>query len=203
MAKIRINVSVLNDAELLVEASQIIASMTGNIYFPNPVPPLSEVKDAYEAYDAAMAAMGTGKDATATKNKARGVLEQVLKELGLYVQLNGKGDEAILKSTGFKLASKPAPVGILPKPINFVAIPAEAPGAVKLSMKAIDGASSYLYEYTMAPSTPASNWEPVITPRASTVVDALTSGQKYIFRAVGIGANPTRIYSDEISSYVL
>lgn len=43
----------------------------------------------------------------------------------------------------------------------------------------------------------------VITSRASAVISDLTSGQQYTFRAVVIGANPARIYSDEISSFVL
>lgn len=203
MAKIRTNLSPLSDADLLVEASKIITSMTGNAYFPNPVPPLSEVKDAYEAFDTAMSATGTSKDATITKNKARAVLEQVLRELGLYVQLNSKGDEAILSSTGYKLASKPTPIGVLPKPVNFTATPADARGSIKLSMKAIDGAGAYVYEYTTAPSTPTSNWERVDTRRASTVISNLKSGQQYTFRAVAVGTDPTRIYSDEVSSFVL
>jgi hypothetical protein len=202
MARIKTGFSTFTDAGLLVEAAQIITSMTGNAYFPNPVPPLSEVEDAYDAYKEAIAAT-SGKEATMTKNKTRAVLERLLGELALYVQLNSKGDEVVLGSTAFRMVSKRVPVGVLPKPSNFTAVPGDMRGSIKLSLKSIDGANSYVYEYTTAPSTPTSNWETIITPRASTVVDDLTSGQKYTFRAVAVGANPTRIYSDEISSYVL
>ena len=202
MARIKIGFSTFTDAALLVEAAQIITSMTGNSYFPNPVPPLSEVQEAYDAYNAAMAAT-PGKDATMTKNKTRAGLEQVLRELGLYIQLNSKGDEAILSSTGYKLASKPAPIGVLPKPSNFAAVPGDVRGSIKLSLKTVDGANSYVYEYTAAPITGTSIWKSVTQPRASTVISNLVSGQQYSFRAVAVGSDPTRIYSDEISSFVL
>ncbi len=138
MAKIKTGFSTYGDLSLLIEASRIITSITGNTYFPNPVPPLSEVKDAYDLFDTAMSAIGNGnKDATMVKNKTRAALERVLGELALYVQLQSKNDEIMLLSTGFRIASKPAPIGVLPKPINFTATPAEAQGSNKLSMKPI------------------------------------------------------------------
>lgn len=124
MARIKTGFSTFSDAGLLIEAYRIITSMTGNAYFPCPVPPLSEVKDAYKLFDTAMSAMGNGnKDATMVKNKTRAALERLLGELALYVQLRSKGDEIILQSTAFRLASKPAPINVLPKPSNFTAAP--------------------------------------------------------------------------------
>jgi hypothetical protein len=204
MAKIKTGFSTFSDAGLSIEAGKIIASMTGNTNFTNPLPPLAAVKDALDAFDTAMSNMGNGsKDVTMVKNKTRVTVEALLTELGLYVQLQSKGDEIILQSSGYELASRRTSVGVLPKPINFVAAPSDARGSIKVSMKAIDGAKSYIYEYTKAPSTATSDWDSITIPRASAVISDLTSGQQYTFRAVGIGTNPTKIYSDEISSFVL
>jgi hypothetical protein len=203
MAKIKIRFTTLADAALLVKASYIVASMTNNPHFVNPVPPLTNLQTAIDAFDDALTNTKTSKEATIIKRNCREALENVLTDLGLFVQLVSKGDEAILASSGYDVASKPMPVGVLPKPENFMAKQGDSRGSIKLSMKAIDGARSYVYEYTNAPVTEQSTWTPVNTPRANVVVDDLTSGSQYSFRAVAIGADPTRVYSDEITSYVL
>jgi hypothetical protein len=203
MAKIRTNFSTYTDAALLVKASFIVASMTNNPHFVNPVPPLTNLQTAIDAFDDALTNAKAGKEATIIKRNCRAALEGVLTELGLFVQLSSKGNEAILATSGYDLASKPMPVGVLPKPENFMVKPAESRGSVKLSMKAIDGANSYVYEYTNAPVTEQSTWTPINASRANVLIDDLTSGSQYSFRAVAIGADPTRVYSDEITSYVL
>ena len=168
------------------------------------MPPLADVQVALDAFDAALTNLGKGgKDATVVKNRCRATLEALLTDLGLFVQLHSKGDEAKLLTTGYDLASKPTPVGILPKPLNFKVTPGEARGSVKVSMNAIDGANSYQYEYTKAPLLQESIWTPVSVPRVSVVIDDLISRSEYYFRGVGTGANPTKVYSNEISSFVL
>lgn len=113
MARIKTGFTTFTDAALLIEASRIIASMTGNPHFTAPVPPLSEVKDAYEAFDTAMSATGDGnKDATIVKNKTRAALERLLGQLALYVQLQSKSNEIILQSSGYELVTKRNPVAV-------------------------------------------------------------------------------------------
>lgn len=131
MARIKTGFTTFSDHGLLMEAGRIIASMTGNPHFADPVPPLSEVKDAYETFDIAMSAMGNGnKEARMVKNKTRAKLERLLGELAMYVQLRSKGDEIILQSSGYELVNRRTSVGVLPKPGNFTAIPADAVAAL-------------------------------------------------------------------------
>jgi hypothetical protein len=203
MAKIRTNVSNLPDAALLVKASYIVTSLTNNPHFVNPVPPLTSVQTAIDAFDEALTNGKPGKEGTIIKRSCRAKLENLLSDLGLFVQLASKGDEAILATSGFDLASKPMPIGVLPKPENFAVKPGDNKGSIKLSVMAIDGAKSYLYEYTKAPATEQSIWTRVPASRSSVTIDDLSSGSQYSFRAVGVGADPTKVYSDEIISYVL
>ncbi len=108
MARIKTGFSNFTDAGLLIEASRIITSMTANPHFRSPVPPLSEVKDAHEAFDTVMSAMYNGnKDARMFKNKTRFALERLLGELALYVQLRSRGDEIVLQSSGYELVNNP------------------------------------------------------------------------------------------------
>ncbi|MDB5190827.1 MAG: hypothetical protein JWQ96_390 [Segetibacter sp.] len=204
MAKIKIGLSPLSDAEVLVSAHIIIRSMTGNVNFANPVPPLADVQAAIDALEAALSNMpAMGKEGTIIKNKCRVNLDALLMDLGLFVQLHSKGNEEKLVSSGFELSSKRAAVGVLAKPQNFRVRPGNGPGSVKLSQDVIDGASTYLYEFVKAPVTNESVWTPLVLKQASIIINGLESGGEYHFRTVGIGTNPTRIYSDEISSYVL
>lgn len=131
MARIKTGFSTFSNAGLLIEAARIITSMTGNAHFTDPVPPLSEVKDAYEAFDTAMSAMGNGnKNAKMVKNKTRAKLDRLLGELALYVQLRSKGEELILQSSGYELVNMSTSADVLPKPSNFTAIPADAHAAL-------------------------------------------------------------------------
>lgn len=78
MARIKTDFSTFSNNALLNEASRIIASMTGNAFFPAAVPPLFDVKEAYDAFYNAVAVPGEGnKDATIVKNKTRHRLERL------------------------------------------------------------------------------------------------------------------------------
>ncbi len=125
MARIKTGFSNFTDAGLRIEVSRIIKSMTGNPYFAGPVPPLHEVKDACEAFDAVIFAIANGsKDAGMIKNKTRVKLERLLGELALYIQLRSKGDEIILQSSGYELVNKRTSISVLPKQYSFSAITA-------------------------------------------------------------------------------
>ncbi len=203
MAVILIGFKNHSDESLVVEAGQIKFSMTNNAHFPSPVPTLTELKDTTDEYSAALDNMGNGANATLLKNEKRKKLEDTLKRLGLYVETVADGNEVIAESSGFKLRNKPSPVGVLPKPANFKVIPAPAKGSVKLSIDKIHGAKTYLFEYKLNANATDDRWINILDSQSSLVISNLLSGQEYIFRVVGIGSNPTRVYSDEVSSFVL
>jgi hypothetical protein len=192
------------DSDLSVKADYILVSMTGNANFANPEPPLAAVQTALDAYNAALTASKTrNAEQVAIKNEKRAVLEGLLTKLALWVQLHSDGSEAVLLSSGFDLAKKRVPVGILAKPQNFVAKAAVGKGSVRLSLERIHGADSYVFEYAKAPVLEDTQWQTVSKTRASALITNLSSGHSYVFRAVAIGANPVRVYSDEVSTYVL
>ena len=125
MATIKTDFSIFSDVRLLVKTSRIISSMTRNTHFPQQVPPLSDVKDAYETFETAMALRGQGnKDATMVKNKTRRTLERLLRQLALYIQLQSNGDRVMLESTGYEIAYEGSYITVLHNPSNFTTIPA-------------------------------------------------------------------------------
>ena len=203
MKKIRIVTGFLRlpQTKLLQKAQMILQCMTGNANFPTPTPDLAALSAAITDYAAALANPAS-KANTALKNQLRAALIALLNQLALYVQMNGNNDETILLSSGYSLSKTKQPVGVLPKASNFKAVPLHN-CMVKLSNQKITGADSYSYSYTTTPVTEASTWTSINSTKAKLVVSNLTSGSCYAFRVAGIGANPTIVNSDVITSYVL
>jgi hypothetical protein len=203
MAKIRTSISNLSDAEAVAKGNVVVTSMENNPHFPNPNPTVPEVKIGLDAFTGALANMGSGKEQTIIKNKARDNFSFLFSSLAFNAQATSRGDELALESSGFDIISRRTAVGILTKPESFGAKPGGVNGSVKLSMKAIDGAKSYIYEYTSMPVTDDSEWISTFSSRASVTITGLVSGTQYCFRAVAVGTDPTLVYSDDVSSYVL
>lgn len=187
--------------KLLQKAQMILQCMTGNANFPTPTPDLTSLGTAIGDFSQALA-NPISKANTALKNQLRAVLIALLNQLALYVQMNCNNDETVALSSGYTLSKTKQPFGVLAKASNFKALPLHN-CMIKLSNKKIDGADSYSYEYTPAPVVDTSIWTIVNSTKASTVISNLNSGSQYAFRVAGIGANPTMIYSDVITSYVL
>jgi len=191
----------LAQTKLLQKAQMILQCMTGNANFPTPAPDLETISSAIADFSEALANPAS-KANTALKKQLRATLIALLNQLALYVQMNGNNDETILLSSGYSLRKTKQPVGVLPKASNFRALPLHN-CMIKLSNKKIDGADSYSYEYTATPVIDTSIWTIINSTKANTVIENLTSGSCYAFRVAGIGANPTVIYSDVVTSYVL
>ncbi|HEX3024969.1 MAG TPA: fibronectin type III domain-containing protein [Chitinophagaceae bacterium] len=202
--KVLIGFSNYKDTDFDQKAQHILQSMTGNANFPTPVPTLSEVQTGITNYSASLAkAVDGSKQDTVLKNQARTALEELLHNLGMYVQLNSKNDPAIMLSSGFDVSKIPTPVGILPKPDGFSVTPSASKGNVDLYVHAIYGAKSYQYEYAETPITSNNGWHVVTNTATEVTINNLQSGKEYAFRVAGIGADPTRTYSDVITSFVL
>ncbi len=196
--KVLINFRSYKDDALDQKAGLILLNMTGNTNFPTPIPALTSVQTALDAYTAALAALGTP-TATVAKNQARASLESLLASLAGYVQRTSNADVGIMLSSGFDVSKPPTPVGVLPKPLGFTVKNATIKGSIVLSVKPVPGAKSYQFEYTDAPVTATSVWK-ILTGTATTfTVPGLQSTKEYTFRVAGIGSNPARVYTDEIS----
>ncbi|MGD0524992.1 MAG: hypothetical protein ABSE49_07605 [Polyangiaceae bacterium] len=74
--------------DLLVHARAIVAAMTKNPVFPSPRPPLTTVRAAIDALDAAQTATLTRAVGTvANRNAKRDQLKQQIEQLAMYVQV--------------------------------------------------------------------------------------------------------------------
>lgn len=200
--KISVNFSRYSDAELIQKTQFIITSTTGNSNYSSPTPSLALVTTANNNFSAACvkAQMGSTND-TLAKNQKRAILVELLHQLGYFVQLNGKNDSLILASSGFDLQKSKSPIGELPKPKKVVLTPSAL--SMKVSVEAIKGAISYNFLYTQAPVNNDSFWNTISSSSRNTIITGLTSGKQYTFKICGVGSDPSRVYSDEVSAYVI
>jgi hypothetical protein len=120
-----------------------------------------------------------------------------------YVQLVSKGDEAIILSSGFDVNRKPAAIGSLTKATGLSIKAGENKGSIVANWNVVAHAGFYEFEYTAAPSNLTSIWLKKTSTKHKMLIDGLTSGKQYVFRVAGAGSDPSRNWSDEISSFVL
>jgi hypothetical protein len=193
-----------SDLELNVKSSNVVGNMTGNIYFPNPMPPLIEITETITSYDAALikAENGTAEDRV-IKNSWRAKLEGQMKDLSMYVQIASKGDDVIVSSSGLDVNRKPGAIGPLQKPVNVSVKMGNNMGSVWVSCDAIPSASFYEYDYAEVTADGTLNWIHKTSTKHKILIEGLTSGKQYVFRVAGAASDPSRVWSDRISSFVI
>ena len=205
IAKVATSFGRYSDGGLAEKAQHIINSMDGNAAYPTPVPAITDIQSLVDSYVTALANLGnTGKQGTLIKDQFRESLEELLNTLALYVQATGGSNIATLQSSGYDLQKgKGGPIGVLAKPANIKVVPGPVPGSIKFSLDTIVGANTYLYQYAETPVNGNTIWQSVYSSKSSYVIDDLTSGKEYAFRVCGIGTDPTLVFSDVITTYVL
>lgn len=193
-----------SDIELNVKASNIILSMTDNSNFTTPVPSLSRVTETNNAYKLSLDKAEDGNKAdTAMKNDQRAKLSTILQELADYVQTASGGEEAIILTSGFEINKKPSTVGPLSKPENFKVVMGSNRGSVIMSCDVVEHAQFYEFEYTEGVPTSNSVWLKITSTRHKLLLEGLVSGKEYTFRVAGAGSDPSRFWSETITTFVV
>jgi hypothetical protein len=193
-----------SDLELNVKSSNVVDNLTANVYFPNPMPTLQEIRETITSYDASLrkAEDGTAEDRV-IKNSWRTKLEGQMKDLSMYVQIASKGDDVIVSSSGLDVNRKPGAVGELPKPVNVSVKMGNNRGSVWVSCNAIPSASFYEFDYAEVTADGVLNWIHKTSTKHKILIEGLTSGKQYVFRVAGAASDPSRVWSDQISSFVI
>jgi len=133
-------------AELFIYATTVLKQMSGNVYFPNPYPPLADVRTAADDFQAAeVATLMWTKGTVSLRNAKRLVLVGLLERLITYVQsvADAMPEEgpAIIQSSGFSLRKTPA----LPQ-LGFHATRGSVSGSVKIVAPAAARRAAYDWE---------------------------------------------------------
>jgi hypothetical protein len=189
----------LSDAELDNFTENIIDSLTGNAGFPQPLVPLPALTAGLTAFRSAMSAAAQGgKQDTAAKNAARGVLENLLRSQAAYVQGVAGNDLSVLLSSGFEAVSNDKGAQItLPRP---VVLALENEQSTKLALRLQRVPTARAYEVRMSYGT--NGWQVVgiFTQARKIVLENLTPGTTYTVQARAIGGSTgSSDWSDPVS----
>ena len=137
------------------------------------------------------------------KNNLRASLVLILQQLGDYVQTASGGNEAIILTSGFDVNKKPSAVGVLDKPDNFKIAMGANRGSVVASCDVVDHAQFYEFEYTEGTPTASSVWVKQTSTKHKILIENLVSGKEYTFRVAGAGSDPSRVWSNSITTFVV
>lgn len=193
-----------SDLNLSKKTNYILDKMQGNVAFVASRPPLEEVRTANNLYITSLGKVEYGtKEDTVLKNSCRQAVEKLLKSLALYVQEISNGDEAIILSSGFDVNKKATTIGQLDKPENLIVKPGDNKGAILVSCDVVNNANFYEFEYMEITADGSGIWIQRTSTKRKIQIEGLTSGKQYRFRVAAAGSDPSRIWSDEVSSYVL
>jgi hypothetical protein len=175
----------LSVSELLTFGNTAVASINGNSYFSTPHPTLSACSTALADLETAAEAAKNGDggtEATAIQDMKRLVVQNLLTELGHYVEdtandpTNVGQEAAVILSAGMKVKK------VSPRQKRvFAAKSGKLMGTVDLiAPRALRG--THEWGYTTTPNDPESWFEVTPTTKGATTVTDLTGLTKYYFR---------------------
>jgi hypothetical protein len=203
MVKINLGFGKYTEANLLVVAQAIHTAMTGNSNFPTPTPTLPAFQTTISEYsDALSAAKEGGKTNVAIKNQKKDDLIFVLVALANYVAFTANSDEVMLTSSGFPLTKQREPLPPLAKPEIIKLDNGTNAGELNVTIAAIKGAKTYVYQYTKDPLNDANEWTGQNSTLTKFNFSELESGKKYWCRVVAYGTNQQIVFSDPVSRIV-
>jgi hypothetical protein len=175
----------LKDTDLLTFGDGVVAGLTGNASFPNPVVPLPTLSANLSSFrDAVAAAEDGGKQAIATRDAARPPVVSVLRQLASYVESIASEDLPMLLSSGFQAVNNDRTRIVLPKPV-VLGLDNEQSAQLALRLQPVPTARAY--EVRMSFGT--NGWQSVgiFTQARKIVLEHLTPGTTYTVQARAIG----------------
>ena len=191
----------LSDSKLLTKALDILASMTGNAFFPTPTPTLAVVADAITAFQEALIGAATrDRSKVIIKNRARVDLIAILKALGNYVTFTANGDSAMIGSTAFDTRKIPQPV-IVGKPTVQVEQGVNSGELINIADTAGKG-RSFVHQYTPDPLTEDSVWESFTSTSRKFTFTGLQKTKIFWCRVGVVGGKGQQVFSDPVSKVV-
>lgn len=201
--KAKLSLSGLSPAALLAVGRNVVAKMTGNPAFPNPVPSLAEVSTACDNLEAAIIdASDGGKSKVAVRRQRVAELVNLLRRLALWVENVANGNASLILSAGMDVKRASSPVGTPPVPTGLRCSLPGSNGLVQLSWDAVKEAYTYEVQYCQGEKPSEDAFTKLVTiTRSSYLVERLVSGLQYWFRVSATGTAGTSGWSDPARAY--
>ncbi|MCB0809517.1 MAG: hypothetical protein KDB96_09590, partial [Flavobacteriales bacterium] len=152
MKKVKAGLRGLSAAQKVDRGNAVLEQMTGNPYFPDPVPSLQELQVATDDLEqACVDALDRGRMACARKRSAVARFDKLLSALTSYVNGVSMGNEEMLYSSGLPIAKRPAPLTDLKVPNGLSFKRTQFPDQWEVRWNRVPGAVVYELEFTYRP----------------------------------------------------
>jgi hypothetical protein len=206
MSLIVTNVSTMTDTELIQFAKKVHTALNGNVNVPSPKPPLPALHSLIAVAENSIHAYEAEKGVLRNKKNVR---DEAVKALcaGLRieadtVQAATGGDPDKIKTTGFRVRSRPIPVGTPAQVTNLVLAAGAADGTLKAAWRPVRGVRSYEIQASPDAVTPGSWTYRGTVTKSKAILNSFTSGAKVWVRIRGIGAAGPGPWSDPAAKTV-
>lgn len=199
MAKVKLDFKRLPISDKIIRARQIVANLTDNPDFPNPIPPLAQLTTTIDALEAKVVETQASRQAaranTAAQNDMEDQLDQEIDQLGGHIESASGGEEAKIIAAGVSVRATAVSHAVT-APAAFSLTEGDHNGELAAHWDRVPGARSYVLERSADPPT-ATSWvhEKVVTT-SSTTIGGLTSGVRYWYRVAAVGSGGQSGWSD-------
>lgn len=186
-------------AEKIVKGERIITHMTGNSWFPTPIPTLVNYRGLIDALAAAEAAMDGSKLKTEIRNQALADFTAGTNQLQSYVETIADGNTEVALSSGFEVRNPATKPLLLNAPENVTGRGGKLTGDIFLKWKTNRKAKVNVIECTKDPLN--GTWEIVgQTTKSSITISGNNPGQQFYFRVAHINAAGVSPWSDVVEA---
>ena len=206
MAKVKLTLDRLADAQVIQHCTNIKTAMTGNANFATPTPTLTAlgtlITAATTKLTTAENAQTAAKQATADKDVALDALRAAAAQLATYVDLIANGDESKILSAGMAVRAPRTPAGVPPTVMNLFLTAGDNAGTLDLQWDPLPEARTYEIELSPDPVT-GTSWSsrPSVT-KSKALVTGLTSGSRQWARVRAVNAAGQGAWSDPATKIV-
>lgn len=197
-----VNFARYSDAKIIPPAEFIIESMQANPAFASPLPKILDVATVLNSYKLALTeASSRDRTKVALKNQLRMQLNDLLKQLGVYVDNVANGDVTTIVLSGYAVSKDPEPRYIT-APTAPVLKPGNNPGTIACKIKKVKYANSYVYMLADT-QTKDAVWTSITSTRTALTFSNLEPGKLYTIKVAAIGSNAQLEYSIPVNQYAL
>lgn len=197
--KLIVDYTRLADVKINFVAQRVVTALTGNSFFPTTLPSLENFTIIKENYSESLTKAATGdKNAIVIKRKAKEDLIAAMRQLATDIEAQANGSETKLVSSGFDLASAGGSSHPITEPKNFKISEGKNPGEIKMSVKRVANAVSYIHEYTDSEILEEGKWISKVSTSREHVFTGIRSGIRIYGRTKVVGRK-----GQEVNSVVL
>jgi hypothetical protein len=187
MNKVKMGMRGLNSDQKVAKAAVLQKGLLAHFAFSASSKLITELEQARQSLEKAqdIAAYGD-KRAIGARNLCEKNLDKIIREAAIYVDLNSKGNEELIKDVGFEVRRRNNQPAVLTRPEGLKAKHEDEKGALALSWKPVANSRNYRVQVRKKDKK---NWKSAcFTTKCKCILDGLMPGTEYEINVMAMGS---------------